>query len=337
MGGPVYNYTFADDGRNIVNQMTVNSLIENYEFDYVNNKPIYIYDCFIGELYTIKQAYEQNRIDINIVKELSPTFIEDYPSIFEEPVGILEKYDIEYLQKHSILRTEKWEDFVEAIKHKNRFHSNLIDEKLFQEYCIAISTDITVGKQRFYRGRISEKKEGFTPTNMGAPDKGLASAGRANATGISRLYLASDRTTTLHEIRAAEYDYVTIGTFKPCRTIHIVDLQKIDKISPFNEDIDCTALAINKEHLVKINKEMSRTMRKGDSPLDYLPTQYICDFIMSITNDEGKPIFDGIMYKSAMHDKGFNLAIFYPDIFKCTYSCTYEVDKLIYHKKRLDK
>lgn len=44
--------------------------IENYEFDYVNNKPIYIYDCFIGELYTIKQAYEKNRIDINIVKEL---------------------------------------------------------------------------------------------------------------------------------------------------------------------------------------------------------------------------------------------------------------------------
>ncbi|MBQ9103644.1 MAG: hypothetical protein IJY57_00975 [Clostridia bacterium] len=45
MGGPVYNYTFADDGRNIVNQMTVNSLIENYEFDN------------LGRLTNIKQTH----------------------------------------------------------------------------------------------------------------------------------------------------------------------------------------------------------------------------------------------------------------------------------------
>ena len=81
-------------------------------------------------------------------------------------LDLLKQYDIEYLQKHSILHTKKWEDFVETIKHKNRFHSNLIDQNLFKEYCLAISADIAVGNQRFYRGRISEKKEGFTPTNM---------------------------------------------------------------------------------------------------------------------------------------------------------------------------
>ena len=215
--------------------------------------------------------------------------------LLETDFGYSFVYDIEYLQKHSILHTKKWDEFVETIKHKNRFHSNLIDKELFKEYCLAISADIIVGNQRFYRGRIASNKEGFTPANMGAPGKGLASDGRANSAGISRLYLASDKTTTLHEIRAAEYDYVAIGTFKPVRTIHIVDLQRIDKISPFNEDIDCTALAINKEHLSKINAEMSRTMRKGDSPLDYLPTQYICDFIMSITDENGQPVFDGIM------------------------------------------
>ena len=276
---------------------------------------------------------------LSIVKELSNTLVEDYPAIFEELVGIAEKYDIEYLQNHSILHTKKWDDFVETIKHQNRFHSNLIDQKLLKDYCLAISADITVSKQRFYRGRICENKKGFTPAKMGAPGKGIASEGRANSAGISRLYLASDPITTLHEIRAAEYDYVTIGTFKPCRTIHIVDLQKIDKISPFseNEEIDCTALAINKEHLSKINEEMSRTMRRGDSPLDYLPTQYICDFIMSITDEDGQPVFDGIMYRSAMHSKGANLAIFYPELFKCTYSCTYEVDELIYSKKTITK
>lgn len=317
---------------NILSVYTVEKDLPN---DYPKDDLRTLADAFKFE-WDIFEDIPDDRI-LNILKELSITFVEDYPAVFEELVGIAEKYDIEYLQKHSILHTKKWEDFVETIKHKNRFHSNLIDQNLFKEYCLAISTDIAFGNQRFYRGRISEKKEGFTPTNMGAPSKGLASEGRANSAGISRLYLASDPTTTLHEIRAAEYDYVTIGTFKPCRSIHIVDLQKIDKISPFNEDIDCTALAINKEHLAKINEEMSRTMRKGDSPLDYLPTQYICDFIMSITDDEGQPVFDGIMYKSAMHSKGANLAIFYPDLFKCTYSRTYEVDKLIYHKKSLNK
>lgn len=71
-------------------------------------------------------------------------------------------------------------------------------------------------------------------------------------------------------------------------------------------------------------------MRKGDSPLDYIPTQYICDFIMSITDALGNPLYDGIEYKSAMHKAGANLTIFYPDKFRCTYSKTYEVTELKY-------
>lgn len=267
---------------------------------------------------------------MEILKSLSPTIADDYPAIFGELVGIREKYDIEYLKSHSILKTKKWDDFVNELKHKNRFHTNLINKDLLKKYCLAISKDIPMTKQRFYRGRISMTKEGFTPSEMGAPPKENATDGRANSAGISRLYLTDDRNTTFHEIRAAEYDYVTIGTFKQIRNIKIVDLKMIDKISPFGEDVDCTALAINKEHLLRINQEMSRTMRRGDGPMDYLPTQYICDFIMSITDDEEQPIFDGLEYKSAMYNKGSNLAIFYPESFKCTYSRTYEVKKLNY-------
>ena len=269
---------------------------------------------------------------LDILKSLSPTVLNDYPIVFETLVGIPEKYDSEYLQGNSILRVANWDIFVETLKHKNRFHTNLIDKELLRKYCLDISKEIPMSRQRFYRGRIAENQNGFLPSEMGAPPPQKASDGRANSAGISRLYLTYDRETTFHEIRASEYDYVTVGTFKQLKTITVVDLQQIHKISPFKVD-DCMALAINREHLLKINQEMSRTMRRGDSPLDYLPTQYICDFIMSITDEDGQPVFDGIEYQSAMHSKGSNLVVFDPDCFKCTYSRTYEVKKLSYSKE----
>lgn len=271
---------------------------------------------------------------IGILMELSPEIAAVSPKLFSQPVGVSERYDLDYLKEHSILRAQKWADFVTAIKHNNRFHTNLINTKLLENYCMRISTTIDENKQRFFRARIARDSSGYKPSEMGAPPQAIATDGRANSAGISRLYLSDGRETTLHEIRAAEYDYVSIGTFKAKKQIHIVDLRRLERISPFEEDIDCTALTINREHLQRINEEMSKTMRRGDSPLDYLPTQYICDFVKSLIDaDTGVAIFDGIVYKSAMHEKGANYAFFNPDDFKCTYCRTYEVTKLNYHKK----
>lgn len=274
----------------------------------------------------------------DILSSLAPNLCEDFPLLFSDKVGIAEKYDLDYLRDHhTILRTKEWKEFVDTIKHKNRFHVNLIDTEKLKEYCLLMQKDILVGKQRFYRGRIAHGTTGYTPSEMGAPPIDKATDGRANSFGISRLYLTDSKETTYHEIRAAEFDYVTIGTFKLLQPIKVVDLRRIENItpSPFaseTDDIDCTALAINRAHLKKIGQEISKTMRRGDSPLDYIPTQYICDFIMSITDEDGNPYFDGIEYQSAMHSKGANLTIFYPEKFKCTYSRTYEVTQLKYSK-----
>lgn len=204
---------------------------------------------------------------------------------------------------------------------------------ILKEYCKLIAEDIPTSSLRYYRGRIAKSPCGFTPSEMGAPPKDKSTEGRANSAGISRLYLTSNRETVFHEIRAAEYDYVTIGTFKQLVPLRVVNLSRIAKISPFAEDIDCTILAINKEHLSRINEELSRTMRRNDSLLDYLATQYISDFVMSIEDEKGNCLFDGVVYKSAMTNSGFNLAVFDPSKFKCTYCQTYEVSKLTYEKR----
>ncbi len=275
-----------------------------------------------------------NDLIIEVLKTLSPEMVDQYPIVFEQRLGIPEKYDLDYLENYSILRTEKWDDFARSIKHKNRFHTKLINTDLLEKYCESESLRLEIKPDagRFYRGRISKDRKGYKPSEMGAPPIDKAGAGRANSDGISRLYLTDNKETTLHEIRAAEYDFVTIGTFKLQKSIRVVDLRMINNISPITSD-DCTALAINLEHFQKINEEMCKTMRRGDSALDYLPTQYICDFIQSITDENGHSTYQGIMYKSAMHKGGSNLVIFDPTLFRCTYTKTYEVTKLQYEKK----
>lgn len=252
------------------------------------------------------------------------------PDLFDEPVGIAELYNKEYLEQYSILRTNNWEGFVVAVKTQNRFHTNHINTKILEPYCDYIHKPYKKG-QLFYRGRISKSATGFQKDEMDAPPCDLTPAGRANAAGIRCLYLANNIDTAIHEVRAEAFDYVTVGTSELQEDISVVDLKSIDEISPFIVP-DCTKLAINKEHLNKINEEMGKALRRNDSPLDYVPTQYISDFIKSIQN-EGKAQYAGLEYKSTMNAGGFNLAVFDPGLFKCVDIKTYRIRSLSYDKE----
>lgn len=164
---------------------------------------------------------------------------------------------------------------------------------------------------------------------MGAPPPDKATAGRANSAGISRLYLATNKQTALHELRAGAFDSITIGEFELLRDITVVDFKRLDKISPFIEELDPRLLVINRECLNKINEEICKPLRKNDSTLDYLPTQYIVDLIQSFMN-EGECEYSGVEYKSTLNSDGVNLAIFDPTLFRCNTVKDYEVKELLY-------
>ena len=115
------------------------------------------------------------------------------------------------------------------------------------------------------------------------------------------------------------------------KDIIVVDLKKINQISPFIEGLSCLEYAINKEHLNKINDEMGKIMRRSDSALDYVSTQYITDFIKSITHDDAAE-YAGIEYKSVMHNDGYNLALFDPALFECVDTQVYGIDTIDYRK-----
>ena len=114
----------------------------------------------------------------------------------------------------------------------------------------------------------------------------------------------------------------------------MVDLRAITEISPFVDGLEYLDHAINKQYLEKLNSEMSKSLRRSDSTLDYVPTQYIVDFIKSIEHN-GTQEYDGIEYNSTTNPGGYNLAIFNPDLFECVSVSVYDIEKLQYTSKKV--
>lgn len=271
-----------------------------------------------------KQVYE-------LITNICKNKYSELPLLFDGPVGIAVSHDKQYLKEKSILRTNKWENFVRDLKSKNRFHTSHINTEILEVFCSYRRKAYKKGTV-LYRGRVSSEV-GYKKEEMGAPPSLKAIAGRANSFGISCLYLANDLETTIHEVRAGAFDYVSIGKFELQKDVIVVDLRSLDKISPFLE-LDCAQYAINKEVLKKINREMAKPLRKSDSPLEYLPTQYISEFIKSIEHN-GEAEYSGIEYDSTVSQHGYNLAIFNPEIFRCVDVDTYKIEELNYVKKKL--
>lgn len=269
----------------------------------------------------------ENDLAYRVITGICHEKYQEHPELFDTPIGILELNQSDYLEEHSIMKTFEWEDFVEGIKTKNRFHTDYINKEVLYYFCNYIKKIYKAGTI-FYRARICADETGFTIDKMGAPPVGDATAGRANPAGISCLYLADTDITALNEIRAGVYDYVTVGKFVLKEDIEVVNLTLVDQVSPFWGKIDNTVHAVNKKHLQKISVEIAKPLRRHDSSLDYLPTQYISDFIKS----RG---FAGIEYKSTMNKGGYNLAIFDEKLFECTIVDVYDIRELRYEYDKL--
>ncbi len=229
-------------------------------------------------------------------------------------------------QIHSI-----WKEFKEEIKSVNRYHiNNTIDLKKLANFFNHESFYKTIKKGRiFYRCRVSDKI-GFTINQMGNPPNELASGGRANPKGISYLYIADKLETSLYETRASLFDYVTVGEFRLNEDLKILNLRnpKDDPI-PWSENEAIEDFLTYVPFIQTLQKEISLPIRKRDKQLDYIPTQYISEFIKSLG-------FDGVEYQSSLFAEGYNLAIFNPDKLECINTKVYEIEYIKLHHKLLD-
>ncbi len=247
--------------------------------------------------------------------------IQDYNHLFTSPVAIKCLNDPSSAEQAKILEVS-WENFVTEIKSKNRFHiENTVDLDRLERILKRHSRTIYKGKI-FFRGRISDRN-GYPAAKMGNPPNSLASSGRANPEGISYLYLADELKTTLYETRASLFDYVSIGEFRLTTDIQTINLRETHIYDPIQlaEEEALEDFLIHYSFMSRLEKELSRPIRRNDSKLDYLPTQYLSEFIKSLG-------FDAIEYRSSLNPKGFNLAVFNPQKLKCIKTYVHEINKI---------
>ena len=84
---------------------------------------------------------------------------------------------------------------------------------------------------------------------------------------------------------------------------------------------DC--LAANIRAFSDIAREIAKPLRRNDSSLEYLPTQFITEFIKS----KG---YAGVSYTSTMGTGGTNIAVFDESLFECKSVHVVEISSIEY-------
>lgn len=212
-----------------------------------------------------------------------------------------------------------WETLKEEIKWEKRFLTNIdILEEL--GWIRHLSQTVQLPQSELlYRARLNydgNLKE-TNVTEMGCPNKKQTPAGRANPQGIPYLYLSKEIETVLYEVRATYLDEVSVGTFqiKDNSTVILVDFteEKASAFSKIDEIVDYTKSMLLKRN---ISADLSKPIRRYDSEIDYIPTQFICEYIRYINNRDNQ-LIDGIIFNSSLHRGGKNIVLFNQDKVDC--------------------
>ena len=265
--------------------------------------------------------------DINIVlekysKTIKSTFSED-DILFILNLS-LENFVNEIDDKNRQELELQWDDFALEIKENNRFFiESKIDIETIGSYLVRLAKTYPVG-HRFYRARLSDEK--LDIEQLGKPPKQSATSGRANPIGIPYLYVSESQMTTVYETRSSLYDQLTVGEFHLLEPLQIISLRQVDSIGPFeiqDKGFELEEFISIRPFLIRLQNELSKPIRKQDAPFDYLPTQYLCEYIKFMG-------FDAIEYDSAMHIGGYNLAIFHDHKLICKSADFLDVSNIVY-------
>ena len=209
-------------------------------------------------------------------------------------------------------RIDIWKNTKKQLREQYRFFVN--HDEFERNNYIEIAITIKKGT-KLYRARVTDSGMSKFPSNkMGCPPKDKTKAGRANPIGIPYLYLCRDINTTLYEVRAGFLDKVSVGFFKVLRDLKLVDF---DFGFPFypsyvDDGFDqwCNKI-VKYEVLKEIRKDLSKPLTRYDTELEYVPTQWICEYCKMIGAD-------GISFASSLDKDGVNYVIFNQSDAKCT-------------------
>lgn len=107
------------------------------------------------------------------------------------------------------------------------------------------------------------------------------------------------------------------------KEIKVVNISGLNRISPAVYSSSIESLAANIQTFSDIAKEIAKPLRRNDSSLEYLPTQFITEFIKS----RG---YAGVSYTSTMGTGGTNIAVFDETLFECESVHVVEINSIEY-------
>ncbi|NTE05118.1 MAG: hypothetical protein EOO20_03000 [Chryseobacterium sp.] len=234
------------------------------------------------------------------------------PSISTSIQSIDESVDF---NEEIIANINYWQTLKEQLKWERRYLTDIAYLTEDLGWDSFFNSKINLKKEdHYFRARIHTQPAtaSFPLEEMNCPPKAISTAGRSNPIGIPYLYLSDNPDTILYEIRASYLDEVTIATFSVADSVtekvKISDFTEIPTLfhpSEVNKRIKSTLLKKS------ISIDLSKPMRRYDSELDYIPTQFICEFIKVFTGVQG------IKFRSSLHPTGNNIVIFDNNLLTC--------------------
>lgn len=208
-----------------------------------------------------------------------------------------------------------WEDLRDELMHENRwFLEKPMDMGRIRELLDHLITPQSLfDSSTWYRARLIDGEGPHELSKMGAPPPRLAKHGRANPVGIPYLYLASSKATSVAELRPHTGEHASVAEFN----LAGLDLKYADlrdprgHASPLIDDEDLIIrLRAGLPLLERLGVELTRPVQSSGAPYEYIPTQYLCEFIKTCG-------FDGVLYRSSVSiDEGVNVALFNAGITK---------------------
>lgn len=232
----------------------------------------------------------------------------------------------------ALAAVEKWASFRDEIIWGNRFFfQQELDlkrlESLFETY---LEADATVFSNQLYRARIQTEDLVIPLDKMGKPPAKDVKNGRANPVGIPYLYAASTPDTAIAETRPHPGDLLSVAQFSVMVPLRLLNLQHPRRtISPFVvvDECELSELRHDLAFLCHLESELSKPILPRVADLEYLPTQYLCEFIKNCG-------YDGVVFKSSI-SSGANVALFDDSKVLAEVLTQYEVTKLHYEQRQI--
>jgi RES domain-containing protein len=193
----------------------------------------------------------------------------------------------------------------EAKQIGNEIATGLPDrmEVAFEDLATTYEPGKLLCRARLHKDRT--RSERYGPEDLGAPPPNAATAGRANQKGHPVLYLASNKSTALAEVRPWKGAAVALAPAKIKRRLHLVDLSRTEPVSsPFFVELIRWSVELA-GLLYRLGQDMSRPVMPHEEAVLYKPTQLLAWMIKSAG-------YDGCIYPSAM-GPGTNVVLFNPD------------------------